>query len=98
MGGVVEEMAMNCLEEGCSIDTASDLSARNDQGKRYVQVMYLLGQLTALNKNPEANKSEIEKLVGAAARNFNVVEGFQFPGEPLGYTDKPYKGKVLLEY
>lgn len=65
--------------------------------KRNAQVLYLLGQLTALNKSPEDNRSEIEKLVGAAARNFNVVEGFEFPGEALGYTNKPYKGKVLLD-
>ena len=46
----------------------------------------LIGQLEVLNLDPAANQGEIEKLVGAAARSFSTVDGFDFPGEPLGYS------------
>ena len=48
-----------------------------------MQLLTLIGQLKALNKNPEVNKNEIEKLVGAASRSFSVVDGLDFPGEPV---------------
>ena len=55
----------------------------------------LITKLTALISDPEANKSEIEKLVSAAGRTFSVVEGFKFPGEALGYSMKPSYGNSL---
>ena len=55
----------------------------------------LVKQLTALLKDAKANASEIEKLVGAAARTFSVVEGYSFPGEALGYSTKPSFGNKL---
>ena len=55
----------------------------------------LVRQLNSLLKSPEANKSEIEKIVGAAARTFSVVEGYKFPGEALGYSTKPSYGNQL---
>merc|ERR1712216_891392 len=100
--GALEDMAKDCLDDGCSVNTVEDLieSLKAESAtlsRRNAEVLLLLGQLTALSKSPEDNKNAIEKLVGAAARNFNVVEGYDFPGEALGYTDKPYKGKVLLD-
>ena len=52
-------------------------------------------KLEALLQDPSANASEIEKLVGAAARTFSVVEGYTFPGEALGYTTKPSYGNKM---
>lgn len=84
-----EEAAMECLEEGCSVDTVesllSELKATKQPGAELVKT---INQLESLLKEPEANKSEIEKIVGAAARSFQVVDGFDFKGEPLGYTGK----------
>lgn len=96
----VEDVAKSCLEEGCSIDMVSELIAElKEESKaltnRQQAVLILLGRLEALNASPEANKSEIEKLVGAASRSFSVVEGFEFPGEPLGYSLKPSYGNAL---
>ena len=97
----VAESAANCLEEGCSIDTVSELLAElktesaglNKAGEaaseRNKQVIMLIGQLEVLNLDPAANQGEIEKLVGAAARSFSTVDGFDFPGEPLGYSGTP---------
>ena len=95
--GLAEEAA-NCLEEGCSIDAVADLVSDlknecvvlNQNGlagsSRNQQVLTLISQLEVLNVNPEANKSEIEKIISGASRSFSVVEAFPFPGEPLGYT------------
>ena len=33
--------------------------------------------------------AEIEKIIGAASRSFSVVEGFDFPGEPVRVHPKP---------
>lgn len=51
-------------------------------------MLALIGQLESLNVDPIANKGEIEKAVGAAARTFSVVEGFKFPGPAIGYSGK----------
>eukprot|EP00310_Coccolithus_braarudii_P019256 CAMPEP_0183348498 /NCGR_PEP_ID=MMETSP0164_2-20130417/12991_1 /TAXON_ID=221442 /ORGANISM="Coccolithus pelagicus ssp braarudi, Strain PLY182g" /LENGTH=135 /DNA_ID=CAMNT_0025520107 /DNA_START=45 /DNA_END=452 /DNA_ORIENTATION=+ len=90
----VEDVAKACLDEGCSVDTVDDLITElKEESKaltsRMQAVLILLGRLEALSGMPEANKSEIEKLVGAASRSFSVVEGFEFKGEPLGYSLKP---------
>lgn len=58
------------------------------------------GLLQVLTDSPDSNKSEIEKLVGAASRSFSVLdEAFDFPGIALGYSEKPTKpqpaGKLL---
>merc|ERR1719174_603682 len=92
----VEDVAAACLEEECSVDTVFDLvaelkresTALKKRGESNAQVLTLMRQLEALNADPEANKGEIEKLVIAASRSFSVVDGFSFPGEPLGYTGK----------
>ena len=34
-------------------------------------------------------------MIRAAMRTFSVVEGYDFPGEPIGYTTKPSKGNTL---
>jgi len=85
-----EEAAMECLEEGCSVDTVesllAELKATNQPDAKLVKT---INQLETLLKEPDANKSEIEKIVSAAARSFQVVDGFVFKGEPLGYTGKP---------
>ena len=41
-----------------------------------------------LNADPAANMNAIQKIVTAAARSFQVVDGYDFKGEPLGYTGK----------
>ena len=93
----LEEMASGCLEEGCPVDLVDDLieSLKADSAalaKKQQSMLVMIGRLQALNANPETNKNEIEKLVGAASRSFSVVGGFDFPGEPLGYSQKPSKG------
>ena len=99
----VEDVAATCLEEGCSVDTLSDLMAElkaesKEIAKRNAQILFVLGQLEALTKNPEANKGEIEKVVAAASRSFSVVEAFNFPGEALGYTGTPGKTTAGKEF
>ncbi|KAL1520881.1 hypothetical protein AB1Y20_022442 [Prymnesium parvum] len=90
----VEDVATNCLEEGCPIDLVEELIAELKQ-EGGAQQESLVKQLTALLKNPEKNKNEIEKMVGAAARTFSRVEGYKFPGEPLGYSLKPTQDNSL---
>ena len=97
--GAVEDAATTCLEDGCSLDTLQDLikelkteASQNVAGNaelsaRQKQVLLTIDQLTALS--PDANLSEIEKIVAGAARSFSVVDNFDFPGEPLGYTGDP---------
>ena len=53
------------------------------------QVLTLISQLEVLNVNPEANKSEIEKIISGASRSFSVVEAFPFPGEPVSARTHP---------
>jgi hypothetical protein len=96
--GPVEDAAATCLEDGCSLDTIEDLlkelkaeAAQNVAGNaelsaRQKQVLLTIDQLSALE--PHANLSEIEKIVAGAARSFQVVKSFSFPGEPMGYTGK----------
>lgn len=50
----------------------------------------LIGRLQALSGSPESNRSEIEKLVGAASRTFMVSETYDFPGEALGAHSAPH--------
>ena len=93
----LEEMASGCLEEGCPVDLVDDLieSLKADAAalaKKQQSMLVMIGRLQALNASPETNKNEIEKLVGAASRSFSVVGGYDFPGEPLGYSQKPSKG------
>merc|ERR1719262_1233612 len=84
-----EEAAIECLEEGCSVDTVESLLAELKATKQPdAQLIKTINQLETLLKAPDANKSEIEKIVSAAAHSFQVVEGFEFRGEPLGYTGK----------
>merc|ERR1712167_515879 len=55
------------------------------------EVFTLINKLEKLNKATSRSKktmAEIEKIIGAASRSFSVVEGFDFPGEPIGYTGK----------
>merc|ERR1719222_128456 len=89
----IENMAADCLEEGCPVDMVTDLLAElkaesAELTRRQQSILVLIGRLQVLNASPEENKSEIEKLVGAASRSFSVVdaEAFAFPGEPLGYS------------
>jgi len=103
----VKEMAQTCLDEECSLDTIDDLIAtlqveadkltKAGSSKEQVEVLLMLGRLQALNQNPESNKSEIEKIVSAAARTFGTVEAYDFPGEALGYTGSPNRAKVGLD-
>ena len=96
--GAVEDAAVNCLEDGCSVDTLADLikelkeeASVNVAGdpikaQRQKQIMMMIGQLSVLS--PDTQVSEIEKVVRNAARSFSVVEDFKFPGQALGYTGK----------
>ena len=49
----------------------------------------LITQLKELNKEPMANKNELEKIIAGMARTFGTVDSFNFPGEPLGYSTAP---------
>jgi len=94
----IAESAAGCLEDGCSVDMVEslviDLKSEcvmlNQNGQaasaRNQQVLTLISQLEVLNINPEANKSEIEKIIAGASRSFSKLEPYPFPGEPLGYT------------
>lgn len=93
----VEDAASACLEEGCSVDSVADLlielkAESKELSKRHQALLVLIGRLQALSGSPEDNRSEIEKLVGAASRTFMVTENYDFPGEALGYSLKPSKG------
>jgi len=97
--GAVEEAAMTCLEDGCSLDTLDDLlkelkaeaseNVANDTGakERQKQVLMMIGALSVLS--PEKQLSEIEKIVRGAARSFEVTDDFDFKGPAIGYTGKP---------
>jgi len=52
-----------------------------------------LGRLQALNQNPVANKSEIQKIVESLGRSFGKVDDYDFPGTALGYTGKINRAK-----
>ena len=49
--------------------------------KQQVETLLMLGRLQALNQNPVANKSEIQKIIEGMARSFGKTEGYDFPGE-----------------
>ena len=85
-----EEVAEACIEDGCSLDTVEDLlSELKATANPSKNVKATIAQLEKLILSPEDNKNDIKKLVAAAARSFSVVDGFAFPGEPLGYSGKP---------
>jgi len=93
----VEEAAASCLEEGCSLDTVDDLikelkaelksiDVSVPLSDRQKSIFTTIDQLEALGAGGDQN--ELEKIIASAARSFSTVEGFDFPGEPLGYTGK----------
>merc|ERR1711933_60386 len=97
----VEDVAAQCIEEGCPVDLLDDLLNElkvesKAMSQRQQSLLITIGKLQALAgmKNPE--KAEIEKIVLAASRSFSVVENFDFPGEALGYSLKPSKGNEKL--
>merc|ERR1711939_261982 len=63
----VEDVAANCLEEGCPIDMLEDLIVELKAKKGDKTAAALVKELTVLLKSPEDNMSEIEKLVGSAS-------------------------------
>lgn len=85
----IEEAAADCLEEGCEIGTVESLLEQMKAEKNpSTKMLMTIKRLEFLIKSPEDNASDIEKLVSAAARSFSVVDTFNFPGEPIGYTGK----------
>lgn len=91
----IEDAANACLEEGCSVDTIEILlkelkaeASGNMAGSkdRQQQLVWSIEQLEALSG--DSNMNEIEAIVAAASRNFNVVGGFEFKGPAIGYTGK----------
>ena len=85
----IEEAAADCLEEGCEIGTVESLLEQMKAEKNpSTKMLMTIKRLEVLIKSPEDNASDIEKLVSAAARQFSVVDTFNFPGEPIGYTGK----------
>ena len=79
-----------------SLSPRAQLKAEsNELSKRQQTLLVAIDRLQALNASPEANKNEIEKIVSAASRSFSVVEGYDFPGEALGYSLKPSYGNKL---
>ena len=91
----VEDAAAKCLEEECSLDTIDDLIAEMTKevssmtmtlplSQRQRSVLATLQQLKTIGS--KADKSTLQAIIEAAARSFAVVENFNFPGEPLGYT------------
>merc|ERR1711959_159238 len=90
----IEESATACLEEGCDVNMVADLIDELKEEYATVknkEVFTLINKLEKLNKATSRSKktmAEIGKIIGAASRSFSVVEGFDFPGEPIGYTGK----------
>merc|ERR1711935_1093823 len=87
----VNEAVADCLESGCSIDDVSTLigELKTISSTQKDGTLGMIVQLTELNKEPEANKNALEKLISGFGRSFGTVEAFTFPGEALGYTEKP---------
>lgn len=93
----VNEAVADCLESGCSIDDVSTLigelktisSEQKDGTMDKAATLGMIVQLTELNKEPAANKGALEKLISGFGRSFGTVEAFNFPGEALGYSEKP---------
>merc|ERR1719337_816746 len=84
-----QDAAAACLEDGCSLDTVEDLLAELKAEKNpTAEFMKTINDLEALIGSPNADKNAIEKIVSAASRSFSVVGGFEFKGEPMGYTGK----------
>ena len=90
----VEEAVTDCLESGCSIDDVSVLidelkqssNEQEDGSLAKARTLGLIVQLGELNKQPDKNKNELEKVIAGMGRSFGTVEAFNFPGEPLGYS------------
>merc|ERR1712167_48069 len=93
----VEEAAAAWLEEECSVDTVDDLikelkaelksiDVSVPLSERQKSIFTTIEQLEALGAGGDQN--ELVKIIASAARSFSLVEGFEFPGEPLGYTGK----------
>merc|ERR1719337_16257 len=64
----LEEVAANCLEEGCPIDLVEDLIAElkvTPTTEAGVDSQSIIDQLQTLLASPETNRSEIEKIVAA---------------------------------
>ena len=97
--GAIEDAAMNCLEDGCSVDTLNDLlkelkaeASENVAGdaaksQRKEEVLMMIKQLSVLS--PDTELAEIEKIVRGAARSFSTVDNFSFKGPAVGYSMKP---------
>ena len=94
----LESQLNECLADGCSVDTVEDLIAelKNEVNSmdmklplspREKQIVATIKQLEHLGA--DGDKNEVEKIIAAASRSFSVVEGFDFPGEPLGYSGSP---------
>lgn len=103
---VLEDVASACLDDGCSVDTIKTLldelqRESQELTKRQQTLLILIGRLQVLMKAPTSkneSKSELKKIVGAAARSFTRLEdGYDFPGEALGYSLPPPKRKVRLD-
>ena len=104
---LVSDAASGVTDEGdeeCSLDTIDDLIAELQTevsqmnmalplDARQRSIIATMQQLKALG--PDADKNALAKIIDAAARSFSVVEAFDFPGEPLGYTLKPSYGNTL---
>ena len=94
----VEEAAATCLEEGCELTYVEDLIKELKSEIKEINVSvpltdrqkYVFATIAQLEGlGADAGKSELEKIISAASRSFSVVDGFDFPGEPLGYTGAP---------
>ena len=57
----------------------ADKLTKQGSSNEQVQVLLMLGRLQALNQNPDVNKSEIEKIISAAARTFGTVKTYGKP-------------------
>ena len=67
------------------------------KGKQQREMFSMIKKLDALN-TPDADKSEIEKIIAGAMRSFSVVSSYDFPGVAIGYKDKPSRsGKNKLD-
>lgn len=77
----VEDLIQELKKEQSSMDMTVPLSPRQRS------IIATMAQLKALG--PNADKDALSQIIDAASRSFSVVEGFEFPGEPLGYTGKP---------
>jgi|TARA_B100000524_G_scaffold289224_1_gene164231 hypothetical protein len=101
----LEDAAQKCLDEGCPVDLLEEVVAHLkaeslELTRRQQAMLILIGKLDALATAPasKAGQSEIKKMVGGLARAFTKTEDYHWPGEALGYSQKPTRHDSFADF